>query len=211
MIIFVRHGETVYQAFQKAAIMTANNVKTRYNPQSGLSETGIQQALEAGDCLRHYNPKHLYSSDLPRCVQTAEKINEQLNQKLEIIQSVKLRERMLWEERERYRTLELDITDKDLEPFADVFKSAQEVISELENTEFKGNVVVCTHGQFMEVLKYAALETDTDFFKFNTLYKQHKSKGNRPDGSRFCKMFAIDLSLPRTKRKVLFPYEVKNV
>ncbi len=64
----VRHGETVENE---------NKIIQGQNPGT-LSETGIEQSEAVAKLLSTYNFQAIYSSDLHRCVQTAEIIHKQL-------------------------------------------------------------------------------------------------------------------------------------
>jgi probable phosphoglycerate mutase len=76
----VRHGETVWN---KKGISQGHK-------DSPLTRRGIRSAKKLGKKLSGENIGIIYSSDLGRCVQTAEIINRQLNVKL--IKTAKLRE-----------------------------------------------------------------------------------------------------------------------
>lgn len=78
--IFVRHGETEY------------NRKKLYfgHLDPGLNDLGRKQVMGAKELLKGVEIDAIYSSDLRRCVETAEIINEGLNKN--IIETENLRE-----------------------------------------------------------------------------------------------------------------------
>ncbi|MCX6015951.1 MAG: histidine phosphatase family protein [Chloroflexales bacterium] len=63
-IIFVRHGETAYNAIGRY----------QGHMQISLNDTGFSQARHVGERLQHHNFDAIYSSDLLRAVQTAKAI-----------------------------------------------------------------------------------------------------------------------------------------
>ena len=81
IIYFVRHGETEWN---KKEILQGHK-------DSHLTIKGINNAEKLGKILRDKNIEVIYSSDLGRCIQTAEIINKEL--KLKIVRTSKLRER----------------------------------------------------------------------------------------------------------------------
>jgi len=81
IIFFIRHGETIWN---KKRILQGHK-------DSPLTPKGKISAQKFGERLKKENIEKIYSSDLGRCVQTAEIINRFLNVKL--IKTAELRER----------------------------------------------------------------------------------------------------------------------
>ncbi len=81
IIYFVRHGETEWN---KKRILQGHK-------DSNLTIKGINNAKKLGKILRNKNIEIIYSSDLGRCVQTAEVINKWL--KVKLVKTKELRER----------------------------------------------------------------------------------------------------------------------
>lgn len=81
VIYFVRHGETEWN---KRKILQGHK-------DSSLTLKGRENAEKLGKILRNKNIEIIYTSDLGRCVQTAEIINKYL--KVKLIKTKKLRER----------------------------------------------------------------------------------------------------------------------
>ncbi len=68
-LILVRHGETGWN----------REGRNQGQTQTGLNSEGIRQAHNLGQALRHFPLYALYSSPLPRAVQTAETIGSALS------------------------------------------------------------------------------------------------------------------------------------
>lgn len=81
IIYFVRHGETEWN---KKKIVQGHQ-------DSPLTKKGINNAEKLGKSLHNKNIEIIYSSDLGRCIRTAEIINKWL--KVKLIKTEKLRER----------------------------------------------------------------------------------------------------------------------
>lgn len=80
-IYFVRHPETQWN---KAGILQGHK-------DSSLTPDGEDEAKKLGELLKIKNIEIIYSSDLGRCIQTAEIINSFINK--EIVKVLELRER----------------------------------------------------------------------------------------------------------------------
>lgn len=81
IVYFIRHGETVWN----------KEGRLQGYKDSPLTKKGEESAKRIGDSLSKENIEIIYSSDLGRCVQTAEIINQRL--KVKLIKTPELRER----------------------------------------------------------------------------------------------------------------------
>jgi len=184
--IFVRHGEPAN------CYDTDGNYRPSHN--ANLSENGILQAQNAGKTIMQYNPKHIISSDIPRALQTAQIINEQLGDKLDIETTDKLRERhitediagsLLDENRKQHLLKHKAI------PFNQAFEICKEIIKDLKRRQFSGNVVISTHGLIMNVLKFCAAHDKPDYEKYLSMM-DHRPY-TKESINNFCKMFVVEL------------------
>lgn len=140
IIYFVRHGETEWN---KKGIIQGHK-------DSPLTLKGIELAEIKGRALKGEDIEVIYSSDLGRCVQTAEIINKYLE--VDLIKSPELREINFGdfngETAERIKK-EFDLSDLDAktpkgESFNQVKKRVNKFISSLGNSKFK-KVLLVTH------------------------------------------------------------------
>jgi len=198
--IFVRHGEPA----------DCYDEKGNYRPQKelGLSEVGKQQARQAGQIIKQFKPKYIFSSDTPRALETAQEINSQLGNRLEITITETLREHHIYEnviDSEFLRELDENRKEHLLNkaiPFKEAFEKCKIVMETLEKQQFNGNVVISTHGFVMEMFKFCALENEPNYEKYKAIAQGIKYDNN--DIKNFCKMFAVDLDIPREQRKIIY-------
>lgn len=152
-IYFVRHGQT---ESNKKGTVTGHL-------DSPLTEEGIEQAsktlLEIPDDF-----SKIYSSDLIRCKQTAEILNQKLN--LPIKYDPRLRERHFGslagkkftemdttgEIREKDKNQQYDYRPYGGEHVEDVKKRLFDFINELSRKKTKGKILVVTHGGIIRLL-----------------------------------------------------------
>lgn len=150
-IYFVRHGQTVSN---KKGTVTGHI-------DSPLNEKGIEQARQASMEIPS-NFKIIYSSDLIRCKQTTEIINQKLH--LPVKYDSRLRERNFgslsgktWEEIGS-DLKDLDTNQKyDYRPYGgesveDLKKRLFDFIEEISHTKKSGEVLVVAHGGIIRLL-----------------------------------------------------------
>ncbi|MCL2569672.1 MAG: histidine phosphatase family protein [Firmicutes bacterium] len=201
--IFVRHGEPEN--------CYGPNGEYKPSKKSGLSTVGIQQARSAGQLIKQqYNPKYIISSDTRRALETAQQINSQLNEQLEISENEEVREHHIYEDvLDSKDVLDSEygeggsnkIMERGAIPFEQAFAKCQKIIENLEQGQYDGDVVIATHGNIMRMLKFCAIETEPDYERYkSTLDGSIYSRGKVRN---FCKMFAVDLDVPREQRKIV--------
>ena len=152
-LYFVRHGQT--ESNKKGTVTGQID--------SPLSTEGIEQVkktiLEMSD-----DYSEIYSSDLIRCKQTAEILNQKLN--LPIQYDIRLRERHFGslagkkfkdmdttgEIREKDKNQQYDYRPYGGESVEDVRKRLFDFINELSKKKPKGKVLVVTHGGIIRLL-----------------------------------------------------------
>jgi len=152
-IYFVRHGQT--ESNQKGTVTG--------HIDSPLTKEGIKQAkktlLEISDDF-----SELYSSDLIRCLQTAEILNQKLN--LPIQSDIRLRERdfgslvgkkfsdmdTTGEIKEKDKNQQYDYRPYGGEHVEDVKKRVLDFINELNSKKTEGKILVVTHGGIIRLL-----------------------------------------------------------
>lgn len=151
---FVRHGET---GANKQGSFTDHNE----NSLTALTNEGIEQASKISLEIRS-DFSEIYSSDLIRCKQTAEIINEKL--KLPIIYDTRLRERNFgslqgktWKEvgqdlRELDKNQKYDYRSFGGESVDDVKNRIMSFIEEIKNTKPKRKILVVTSSGIIRLL-----------------------------------------------------------
>lgn len=150
-IYFVRHGET---------ISNKNNTTTGW-VDSPLNDEGIEQARKT--CLEMpLDFSEIYCSDLIRCKQTAEIINQKLN--LPIKYDARLRERnfgslggVSWNEissemKEIDKLQKYNYTSYGGESVEDVRKRLFDFIDEIRQNKKDRKILIVTHGGIIRML-----------------------------------------------------------
>lgn len=160
-LILTRHGETLWN--MEGRVQGAMD--------SPLTEKGISQARGLGKRLRGEGIKCIYSSDLPRAIQTAELVRQELGLS-EILLNSALRElsfgewegKVWWELRKLYPELFL-VWDKGPhqvqiprgESMWEVTERAWKFIQELPKNHSGETILVVTHGMTLQLLVKKAL------------------------------------------------------
>ena len=150
-IYFVRHGET---------ISNKNNTTTGW-VDSPLNNDGIKQARKTA-LEMPLDFSEIYCSDLIRCKQTAEIINQKLN--LPIIYDARLRERNFgslggksWDEissemKEIDKLQKYDYRQYGGESVEDVKKRLFDFIDEIRHNKKDKKILIVTHGGIIRML-----------------------------------------------------------
>ena len=155
-VIFVRHGETEWNAEQ------------RFHGQADvpLSEKGVKQAQNLGNILKNYEVNSIYSSNLTRAINTAQIIANilKLEAPLNIRENLKELDMGDWEGKtyseivqtnpqfsKRFFNQECRMDPPNGETIEELALRSQEIISEILERE-KENVLVVTHGAVIQVL-----------------------------------------------------------
>lgn len=159
-LLLIRHGETDWNFQQK------NQGQTDIP----LNETGKQQSNLLNSHLQTKKIDFIYSSDLVRCIETANKIAEQHT--IDVIQDIRLRERNYgkWEglTPEEIQTSDYDNFMKyHLDPAMyspsggetgiEVFSRVTYFLSEILNKHKNGNIAIVSHGGTIAYLISALL------------------------------------------------------
>ncbi|MDR1615889.1 MAG: histidine phosphatase family protein [Syntrophomonadaceae bacterium] len=166
-IFLVRHGITIW------------NMEHRYQGQSdtALSEEGTKQARKAAEYLNGQNLQAIYSSDLSRCLQTAQIISERI--KLDFIVEPRFREISfgVWEgltieeAREKYPDLVHDWYHNTLnfqvpegESFTQVMERSGKALDEIIRKNLASSAVVTHGGVIRAVLFRLGLIEESKFW-----------------------------------------------
>lgn len=126
------------------------------NKDDGITELGQEQALAMARFLSKKSIKILYSSDLPRALDTAKVVSAALNLKISV--SPKLREikttKKAWREYVRTRHTDFDFHPGGGESVNDLIERARRGWNEIVKGSGGENTAVVCHGIFIKALLY---------------------------------------------------------
>lgn len=189
MLIFARHGETVY------------NKEHRFQGRSDspLTEHGIKQAVAVGAELKKYNPSFFYISPLPRVFSTYTHMQSN-NTPYQIVSDLAETCYGEWEEKRKDEIAELPawiIRQKDRfnfvhpgewhgipgESYKQLYERLIPFFNKLHNLDERACCVILGHiGVMIAAKKFYEGHTDTDASKTmisnSTIFKVEKIDGN---------------------------------
>lgn len=207
-IIFVRHGEP--DDFDEDGHRLVNS-------NSRLSERGQNEARRAGDAIKKvYAPKYIVSSSAKRTYQTAELINEQIGKNFEI-HEIGIYEEMQPDFLPYPPKILKETYDKAVVPLKQAYAEAKrtiQILKLLNSKENVGDIIHVTFDQRMIMIHWILLNdqepTKEKYLEFCQTYgSNYESPQFQHSGTRFCKMFAVDLNKEKN-RQVEYPYQLST-
>ena len=149
MIIFLRHGQ---------AENNTKKILAGRSPNVNLTQTGLEQAEQAGEMLKSLNISAIYTSPIDRALQTAQIVSKHCG--LEVVTDDRLIEldmgkftMMPYNEIfEKYGNVFLkfyqgsdEVSENEVETFSQVQKRVTEMVDSILNKHKDENVVLVTH------------------------------------------------------------------